>query len=93
MKRAPYMFGWIGVTHKIGPGVERFMDGILVGDESKYKTGAMVMSLKDGFGMGIFFWGARNEYGDIRPLVLYLADEELASKVSVVVRKYLSQWG
>ena len=53
------------------------MDGVLVEDKSKYKTGVMVMSLKDGLGLGLFFWGARNEYGDIRPEVPYLADEEL----------------
>jgi len=92
MKHTPYLFGWIGVTHKITPGVERFMDGVLLGDESKYKSGAMVMSKKDGLGLGLFFWGGRNEYDDIRPLVPYLADEELASKTAVAVRKYLSLW-
>lgn len=93
MKNTPYLFGWLGVTHELTPGVMRLMDGILVGDESKYKSGAMVMSKKDGLGMGLFFWGARNEYEDIRSVVPYLADEELASKTSIVVRQYLSKWG
>lgn len=92
MKHTPYLFGWLGVTHKTTPGVERMMDGVLLGDESNYKSGAMVMSKKDGLGLGLFFWGARNEYDDIRPVVPYLADEELASKTAVVVRKYISQW-
>ena len=92
MKHAPYVFGWLGIAHTITPGVERFMDGVLLGDESKYETGAMVMSKKDGLGLGLFFWGARADFGDIRPIVPYLADEELASKTSVIVRKYLSQW-
>ena len=93
MKRVPYLFGWLGVTHTITPGVERFMDGVLVGDVTKYKPGSMVMSKKDGLGLGLFFWGARNEYDDIRDLVPYLADEELAKKTSVVVRKYVDKWG
>lgn len=92
MKHTPYLFGWLGVAHTIVPAVQRFMDGVLVGDKSKYKTGAMVMSLKDGLGLGLFFWGARNAFGDIRQEVPYLADEDLASKTSVVVRTYLSQW-
>jgi hypothetical protein len=92
MKHAPKMFSYLGVAHKIEPGVARFMDGVLLGDESKYDNGAMVMSAKDGLGMGLFFWGARNKYEDIRSQVPYLADEELASKVSVAVRRYLTEW-
>ena len=91
-KHAPFLFSSIGVTHAITPGVERFMDGVLVGDESKYKSGAMVMSAKDGLGLGLFFWGAKGAYEDIRPVVPYLANEELAAKTSVAVRKYLTKW-
>ena len=93
MKHTPYIFGWLRVTHTIKPGVGRFMDGVLVGDVTKYKSGSMVMSKKDGLGMELFFWGDRNEYDDIRHLVPYLADEELAKQTSAVVRKYLEKWG
>ena len=54
MKHVPYIFGWIGVAHTITPGVGRFMDGVLLGDVPKYKSGAMVMSKKDGLGLGLF---------------------------------------
>ena len=91
MKHAPGILR-NSVTLPITPGVERFMDGILVGDETKYKSGTMVMSAKDGLGVGLFFWGAKGAYEDIRPIVPYLADEELAAKTSIIVRKYLTKW-
>jgi len=92
MKKAPFVFHYLGVTHKIVPAVERFMDGCLLGEKSKYESGAMVMSSKDGFGIGAFFWGAKGDYSDIRSEVPYLADEDLATKTAVVVRKYLAKW-
>jgi len=92
MKNAPYLFHYLGVSHKIVPAVERYMDGVLLGEESKYESGAMVMSSKDGLGQGLFFWGARGDHSDIRPQVPYLADEDLAAKTAVAVRKYLVKW-
>lgn len=92
MKTVPRLFHYIGVAHRIVPAVERFMDGVLLGDKSNYNSGAMVMSSKDGLGMGLFFWGARRNYSDIRSEVKYLADEDLAAKTAVAVREYLDQW-
>lgn len=65
-----------------------------MGDVMKYKSGSMVMNKKkDGLRMELFFWGARNKYDDIRHLVPYLADEELAKQTSAIVQKYLEKWG
>lgn len=92
MKHAGFLFRYMGVNHKIGPAVERYMDGVLLGETSAYESGAMVMSSKDGLG-GAFFWGAKGAYSDIRSDVPYLGDEDLASKTAVAVRKYVAKWG
>jgi len=92
MKKAPKLLHYLGVSHTIVPAVERYMDGVLLGEQSKYKSGAMVMSSKDGFGKGLFFWGAKGDYSDIRSEVKYLADEDLAAETAIAVRKYLNKW-
>lgn len=92
MKHTPFLFKWLGVTHTIEEGTSRLIDGVLVGEESAWDSGSMVMSKKDGLLLGLFFWGAKGEVTDVRPLVPYLKDEELAGKASLVLQQWISKW-
>lgn len=90
MKHTPYIFKWLGVTHDLETGTSRLIDGVLTGP-SAWDTGSMVMSKKDGL-FGAFFWGAKGDVVDVRPIVPYLKNEELAEKIAIAVRSYLSKW-
>jgi len=92
MSTVPKLFSHVlRITQELDVGCSRLLDGVLTGDET-WDNGAVVLSGRNGCGLGLCYWGAKGPVIDNRPSDPYFSDEILCEKAAIKVREWQAIW-